>query len=276
MIKIDLTLQPSDLAGKLKRFWQLSAEKIRLIENSYDASKGSPVFTCKGEYMTRGWTEWTQGFQYGSMILQYDATGEKEFLEMGRRKAVESMAPHISHMGVHDHGFNNVSTYGNLLRLMKEGKIVFNEWESHFYSLALKISEPSRPGGGRQLKAEVLFIHSTGPTHFLLTRSVPAVLWFSAIASDTSCRKKEISGSVYWNVRLNISKRLQRILYFMVKVVIPTMFGDEQHTRVSSMSLTEIFVARIHSRDTRVLPHGQEGWHGPYVDSPKKLNGSIL
>jgi hypothetical protein len=31
MIKIDLTLQPSDLAGKLKRFWQLSGEKIRLI-----------------------------------------------------------------------------------------------------------------------------------------------------------------------------------------------------------------------------------------------------
>ena len=27
------------------------------------------------------------------------------------------MAPHVSHVGVHDHGFNNVSTYGNLLRL---------------------------------------------------------------------------------------------------------------------------------------------------------------
>jgi hypothetical protein len=74
------------------------------------------------------------------MILQYDATGEKSFLEMGRRKTVESMAPHISHMGVHDHGFNNVSTYGNLLRLMHEGKIAFNEWEKDFYSLALKIS----------------------------------------------------------------------------------------------------------------------------------------
>ena len=32
------------------------------------------------------------------------------------------MAPHVSHIGVHDHGFNNVSTYGNLLRLMREGK----------------------------------------------------------------------------------------------------------------------------------------------------------
>ena len=140
MIKINLTLQPSDLAGKLKKFWQLSGEKIHGIENNYDVSKGSPVFTARGKYISRGWTEWTQGFLYGSMILQYDATGEKAFLEMGRRKTVESMAPHISHMGVHDHGFNNVSTYGNLLRLMKEGKIAFNEWENNFYSLALKIS----------------------------------------------------------------------------------------------------------------------------------------
>ena len=37
----------------------------------------SPV---NGNYTTRGWTEWTQGFQYGSSILQYDATGEKSFL----------------------------------------------------------------------------------------------------------------------------------------------------------------------------------------------------
>ena len=79
MIKIDLTLKPSDLAGKLKRFWQLSGEKIKAIENNYDASKGSPVFTSKGKYISRGWTEWTQGFLYGSMILQYDATGEKAF-----------------------------------------------------------------------------------------------------------------------------------------------------------------------------------------------------
>src|ERR1700733_13665883 len=110
MIKIDLTLTPSDLVGKLSRFWQLSGEKISLIENNYDDSKGSPVFTSNGKYITRGWTEWTQGFLYGSMILQYDATGERDFLDIGRRRTVEVMAPHISHLGVHDHGFNNVST----------------------------------------------------------------------------------------------------------------------------------------------------------------------
>ena len=28
-------------------------------------AQGSPVFTVRGQYAARGWTEWTQGFQYG-------------------------------------------------------------------------------------------------------------------------------------------------------------------------------------------------------------------
>ena len=127
MIKINTDIKPTDLVSKLKKFWELSAEKIDLLEKNYDVSKGSPVFTINGNYTTRGWTEWTQGFLYGSVILQFDVSGEKQLLEVGRKKTVEVMAPHISHIGVHDHGFNNVSTYGNLLRLMKEGKIPFNE-----------------------------------------------------------------------------------------------------------------------------------------------------
>ena len=93
-----------------------------------------------GKYKARGWTEWTQGFQFGSAILQYDATGDESFLKYGRDKTVEQMAPHISHTGVHDHGFNNVSTYGNLLRLMREGRIPPDPREQQFYELALKIS----------------------------------------------------------------------------------------------------------------------------------------
>ena len=50
------------------------------------------------------------------------ATGETEFVELGRARTVERMAPHLTHAGVHDHGFNNVSTYGNLWRLAREGK----------------------------------------------------------------------------------------------------------------------------------------------------------
>ena len=50
------------------------------------------------------------------------------------------MAPHLTHVGVHDHGFNNVSTYGNLWRLAREGRIDAPEWEMRFYELALKVT----------------------------------------------------------------------------------------------------------------------------------------
>jgi hypothetical protein len=50
------------------------------------------------------------------------------------------MAPHLTHIGVHDHGFNNISTYGTLWRLMREGKIAFSERELDSYELALKVS----------------------------------------------------------------------------------------------------------------------------------------
>ncbi len=140
MISINHSLQAKDLSQKLKHFWQVSGEKIIDIEQHYDASKGSPVFTANGKYTTRGWTEWTQGFVFGSSILQFDATADEQFLTIGRQNTLKFMAPHISHIGVHDHGFNNVSTYGNLLRLMNEGKIEANEWEKHFYEMALKIS----------------------------------------------------------------------------------------------------------------------------------------
>lgn len=139
-MQIDQTIQPKSLTRPLKRFWEVSAQKMELINREYDASQGSPVFTVEGKYTTRGWTEWTQGFQYGSEILQFDADDNFQWLETGRRNTVEKMAPHVTHFGVHDHGFNNVSTYGNLLRLMNEGKIAENEWERNFYEMALKAS----------------------------------------------------------------------------------------------------------------------------------------
>ncbi|MEE3219865.1 MAG: glycosyl hydrolase, partial [Planctomycetota bacterium] len=48
--------------------------------------------------------------------------------------------PHVTHFGVHAHGFNNMSTYGNLLRLMREGRIARDQREQDFYELALKSS----------------------------------------------------------------------------------------------------------------------------------------
>lgn len=174
MIKINNDLKPTDLKNKLKRFWELSAAKIQLIEKNYDASKGSPVFTVKGNYTTRGWTEWTQGFQYGAAILQFDATGDNAMLDLGRKQTVAAMAPHVSHIGVHDHGFNNVSTYGNLLRLMQEGKTAHNEWEKNFYELALKISGAVQAARWTPIK-DGGFIHSFNGAHSLFVDTIRSV-----------------------------------------------------------------------------------------------------
>ena len=139
-IKIDPSITAQALQKPLERMFELSAQKIRAIERNWDPSRGTPVFTVKGKYTSRGWTEWTQGFQFGAAFLQFDATGEREFLELGRRRTIELMASHVSHIGVHDHGFNNVSTYGNLWRLLREGKVSANARENDFCELALKVS----------------------------------------------------------------------------------------------------------------------------------------
>jgi hypothetical protein len=139
-MQIDLKLKPADLSSSLARLFELAANKIHALDRSWDASIGTPVFTVAGQYTSRGWTEWTQGFQYGSALLAFDATDDRSLLELGRRRTVERMAHHVTHIGVHDHGFNNISTYGNLRRLTRNGRIAANEWEMQFYELALKAS----------------------------------------------------------------------------------------------------------------------------------------
>jgi unsaturated chondroitin disaccharide hydrolase len=139
-MRIEPQLTPETLQPKLERLFELSATKIRALEKAWDFSQGTPVFTVRGVYTSRGWTEWTLGFLFGSALLQFDATGDPWFLEYGRRNTVSRMAAHVSHHGVHDHGFNIVSTHGNLLRLLAEGKFPAASFERDFYELALKVS----------------------------------------------------------------------------------------------------------------------------------------
>ncbi len=89
MLRIDHTLTPEALLPRVERVFELSAGKIRAIADDFESAPGSPVFTVQGSYVGRDWTEWTEGFHYGSALLQYDATGEEWFLDWGRRKTVE-------------------------------------------------------------------------------------------------------------------------------------------------------------------------------------------
>ncbi len=174
MIKIDQSLTCSSLEEPLKRMWSLSGAKIKSIKDELDPAD-APVYTVKGRYTSRGWTEWTQGFVFGSALIQYDATGEKAFLDYGRESTVKLMAPHITNFGVHDHGFNNVSTYGNLLRLMDEGKIPFDAWERESYALALKCSGSVQARRWTQLPDGLGYIYSFNGPHSLFADTIRTI-----------------------------------------------------------------------------------------------------
>jgi unsaturated chondroitin disaccharide hydrolase len=140
MLKIDFELTPEKLRPALERAFDLSAAKIHSIEKTWDPASGAPVVTVRGDYQPREWTDWTRGFQYGSALLQFDATGDPWFLECGRNGARQWMENYITQTGVHDHGFNIISTFGNLARMVREGKIQASRPEQDYYTLALRTS----------------------------------------------------------------------------------------------------------------------------------------
>jgi unsaturated chondroitin disaccharide hydrolase len=172
MLNLAQHLHPADLASALDRMWQLSAQKILAIEQSCSRQAGTPVFTVAGQYTSQGWTEWTQGFQFGSAILQFDATGDERFLEIGRRNTVGRMASHVTHIGVHDHGFNNVSTYGNLRRLMLEGRWARDQRELELYELALKASGAVQAARWSRTHDGEGFIYSFNGPHSLFCDTI--------------------------------------------------------------------------------------------------------
>ncbi len=139
-MRIDSSLTLGSLKPKVERLIEISGTKIRSIEKSWSPSQGTPVFTVNGAYTSRGWTEWTMGFMFGSALLQFEATSERSYLDYGRTQTITHMPRYVTHTGVHDHGFNAVSTYGNLLRLATEAKFDAQPYEKSLYALALRVS----------------------------------------------------------------------------------------------------------------------------------------
>jgi len=163
-MQIKSTLTPKALTKDLARFFDLSGQKLLALDKSWNPDKGAPVFTVNGRYTTRGWTEWTQGFQYGCQLLQFDATWDEPFLAMGRRNTLAHMPPHLSATGVHDHGFNNVSTYGALRRLARENRTLETEDAQHLFAHALMVSGAVQAARWTDIHDGTGFVHSfNGP-----------------------------------------------------------------------------------------------------------------
>jgi len=139
-MKLDQVPALASLKPALEQTFDLATKKILSLDRSWDVAKGTPVFTVEGKYTSRGWTEWTQGFQYGMAALTFDATDNRKLFDLARRRTIRQMLPHVTHIGVHDHGFNNLSTYGNLRRLMKEGRTKYDGFEEVYYNTAIAAS----------------------------------------------------------------------------------------------------------------------------------------
>ena len=171
-MQINTTIAARDLSGKLADFFALAGPKMLALDENWDPASGSPVFTEAGTYSSRGWTEWTQGFQYGCLVLQFDATEDTRFLDLGTKRIHDHMAPHISHVGVHDHGFNNLSTYGNVLRLADEGRIPLSDDARAFYALAIKISGAVQAARWSRIADGTGYIHSFNGPHSLFSDTI--------------------------------------------------------------------------------------------------------
>jgi hypothetical protein len=179
-MRIDTSVTPKDLLPKINELFEQSGPKILAIDKRWKPESGTPVFTVRGKYTSRGWTEWTQGFQFGSALLQFDAGGDEQFLDRGIQGTLHTMASHVSHIGVHDHGFNNISTYGNLLRLHREGKIPRDSWAEAFCELALKVSGAVQAARWTSLPDNLGYIYSFNGPHSLFVDTIRSLRVLSA------------------------------------------------------------------------------------------------
>src|ERR1035437_5281332 len=171
-MKVQNDIQVADLVPLVARLFDLASGKTLRLANRSDTNVGAPVVTAAGRYVGRAWTQWTQGFAYGNAILCFEATSDSELLLTGRSSVQNHMAEHLTHIGVHDHGFNNLSTYGQLRRLMLEGKIERNEDELRFYELALKVSGAVQAARWTDLPNGRGYIYSFNGSHSLFIDTI--------------------------------------------------------------------------------------------------------
>ena len=166
-MNIQHDLQPSDLSTAITRLFSLAAQKTLALGQRWQVQDGAPVVTANGKYIGRNWTQWTQGFAYGNAILCFDMTDQRELLKLGRDNTIAHMAEHVTHIGVHDHGFNNLSTYGQLRRLALEGRFDAAPAELDFYELALKASGAVQSARWTELPSGDGYIYSFNGSHSL-------------------------------------------------------------------------------------------------------------
>lgn len=157
----------------IAHMWEVSREKLIAIEDRLALSEDEAlVYTRNGRYTSQDWTDWTRGFQIGSVLLQAEAEDSSSLFQLGRSNTIERIQHHLTHFGVHDHGFTVTSTYGALLRLMDEHFVEYNEWERNCYVQALLTSGSVQAHRWTELGGGYGFIHSFNGPHSLFADTI--------------------------------------------------------------------------------------------------------
>lgn len=170
-MQIDQTVSLESVARSATQVAEIGSRKIRMLLNRWNTTD-APVFTSAGRYGSRSWTQWTEGFLYGQALLCFEMTGDEDLLKTARQLIHSRMASHVTHFGVHDHGFNCISTYGNLRRLMLQKTIPFNEWELNYYELAIKSSGAVQAARWTDLPDGQGYIYSFNGKHSLFVDTI--------------------------------------------------------------------------------------------------------
>ena len=171
-MKIQTEISAHDLGAQINRLFEVASSKTLALNARWRVETGAPVVTVRGKYTARAWTQWTQGFQYGNALLSFDAAGDREMLRIGRERTLNHMAEHLTHTGVHDHGFNILSTYGHLRRLVLEARIPHDNWELRFYELGLKVSGAVQAARWTSLPGNSGYIYSFNGQHSLFIDTI--------------------------------------------------------------------------------------------------------
>lgn len=171
-MEINQKISVTDVDNFAQRVCEVGAVKVRNLYEGWDPNGGAPVHTVAGRYQQRGWTEWTEGFQYGCALLAFDVCRDESLLEIGKRQTAERMAGHLSHVGVHDHGFNTMSTYGNLLRLGLEGQWEASDGELETCRLAIRVSGAVQASRWTALPDGIGYVYSFNGPHSLFIDTI--------------------------------------------------------------------------------------------------------
>lgn len=172
MIGIKANLDPTSLKPATERVFSAAAPKIVSLNADWDDHAGSPTITRHGRYAVQPWSDWTRGFQFGLALLGYDALGDDHLLEIGLDGIRNHMLPHLTHSGVHDHGFTIVSSYGNLWRLIREERIQAAPWMQDYVEMALQVSGAIQARRWTELRDDLGFIYSAFGPHCLFADTI--------------------------------------------------------------------------------------------------------